>query len=148
MEQKNPFSEQVRLLVSLLPQVAKQECFALKGGTALNLFIRDMPRLSVDIDLAYLPVQDRDTSLAAIDEALMKIGTAIEKLVPGSITRAQLLKGTNKCIKLMVVKGRTTVKIEVTPVLHCPPRLWIASIERESEEQMVYQGKWKLAIDL
>jgi Nucleotidyl transferase AbiEii toxin, Type IV TA system len=107
MEQKNPFSEQVRLLVSLLPQVAKQECFALKGGTALNLFIRDMPRLSVDIDLAYLPVQDRDTSLAAIDEALTKIGTAIENLVPGCTVRAQLLKGTSKCIKLVVAQGGT-----------------------------------------
>ena len=49
----NPFIEQVRLLVSLLPRVAKQECFALKGGTAINMFLRDMPRLSVDIDLAY-----------------------------------------------------------------------------------------------
>jgi len=117
MEQKNPFSEQVRLLVSLLPQVAKQECFALKGGTALNLFIRNMPRLSVDIDLAYLRVQDRDTSLTAIDEALAKIGVAIEKSVPGSMVRSQLLKGTNKCIKLVVAQGGTTVKIEVTPVL-------------------------------
>ena len=117
MEQKNPFSEQVGLLVSLLPQVAKQECFALKGGTAFNLFVRNMPRLSVDIDLAYLPVQDRDTSLVAIDEALAKIGTAVEKSVQGSIVRAQLLKGTNKCIKLVVAQGGTTVKIEVTPVL-------------------------------
>ena len=39
------------MLVSLLPIVARQTCFALKGGTAINLFIRDMPRLSVDIDL-------------------------------------------------------------------------------------------------
>ena len=58
----NPFTDQVRLLVALLPSVAKQECFALKGGTAINLYLRDMPRLSVDIDLAYLPVEDRDTS--------------------------------------------------------------------------------------
>lgn len=51
-----PFTEQVRLLVMLLPHIAKQDCFALKGGTAINLFLRDMPRLSVDIDLAYIPV--------------------------------------------------------------------------------------------
>jgi predicted nucleotidyltransferase component of viral defense system len=51
MTPNNPFSDQVRLLVTLLPHVARQRCFALKGGTALNLFIRDMPRLSVDIDL-------------------------------------------------------------------------------------------------
>ena len=54
-----PFTEQVRLLVMLLPHVAKQDCFALKGGTAINLFLRDMPRLSVDIDLAYIPVSER-----------------------------------------------------------------------------------------
>ena len=64
-----PFTEQVRLLVMLLPHVAKQDCFALKGGTAINLFLRDMPRLSVDIDLAYIPVENRDTSLARIDDA-------------------------------------------------------------------------------
>ena len=73
MEANSPFSEQARLMVALLPQVAKQTCFALKGGTAINLFIRDMPRLSVDIDLAYLPVEDRQTSLTNIDKALAAI---------------------------------------------------------------------------
>ena len=50
-----PFTEQVRLLVMLLPHVAKQDCFALKGGTAINQFLRDMPRFSVYIDLALYP---------------------------------------------------------------------------------------------
>lgn len=48
---KEKYEEQVKLLVRVLPYVAKEECFALKGGTAINLFIRDLPRLSVDIDL-------------------------------------------------------------------------------------------------
>ena len=52
----SPYYAQVRLLVRELPVVAKETCFALKGGTALNLFVRDMPRLSVDIDLAYVPL--------------------------------------------------------------------------------------------
>jgi hypothetical protein len=39
------------LLVEVLPVVAGEPCFALKGGTAINLFVRDLPRLSVDIDL-------------------------------------------------------------------------------------------------
>ena len=51
----------------VLPIVVQEPCFALKGGTAINLFIRDMPRLSVDIDLAYLPVKPRDESLQEID---------------------------------------------------------------------------------
>ncbi len=60
------YRRQVEFLVRTLPYVAEEECFALKGGTAINLFVRDMPRLSVDIDLTYLPIADRDQSLAAI----------------------------------------------------------------------------------
>ena len=66
------FSNQVRLLVATLPQVYKEDCFALKGGTAINLFIRDMPRLSVDINLTYLPLETRETSLKKIDTALKR----------------------------------------------------------------------------
>ena len=47
------YREQVALLIEALPFIAKEKCFALKGGTAINLFIRDMPRLSIDIDLTY-----------------------------------------------------------------------------------------------
>ncbi|CDX43914.1 conserved hypothetical protein [Mesorhizobium sp. ORS 3359] len=50
--------------------------FALKGGTAINLFYRDMPRLSVDIDLTYLPVRDRADSLTDIDETMNRIMSA------------------------------------------------------------------------
>jgi hypothetical protein len=56
---------QVALLIRALPLVAEEPVFALKGGTAINLFVRDLPRLSVDIDLTYLPVEDRATSLAS-----------------------------------------------------------------------------------
>lgn len=47
--------------------------FALRGGTAINLFYGDMPRLSVDIDLTYLPVADWQSSLGAIDAALERL---------------------------------------------------------------------------
>lgn len=57
------YEAQVALLVRILPYVAKEEVFALKGGTAINLFYRDFPRLSVDIDLTYLPMKDRSDSL-------------------------------------------------------------------------------------
>jgi len=59
--------KQVALLIRTVPFVASEKEFALKGGTAINLFVRDMPRLSVDIDLTYVPVADRTTSLKAID---------------------------------------------------------------------------------
>src|SRR5436189_4281016 len=60
----NIYIEQVKLLLEILPELNQIECFALKGGTAINLFFRDMPRLSVDIDLTYLPVAGRTESLA------------------------------------------------------------------------------------
>ncbi len=48
------YTKQVKLLLDVLPEVAREEHFALHGGTAINLFVRDMPRLSVDIDLTYV----------------------------------------------------------------------------------------------
>ena len=71
------YVDQVRLLLSVLPDIVREKVFALKGGTAINLFYRDMPRLSVDIDLTYLPVDDRETSLKDIDETLDRIMAAI-----------------------------------------------------------------------
>lgn len=64
------YSRQAALVVRLLPLVAEESCFALKGGTAINFFVRDMPRLSLDIDLMYLPVKNRRSSLAGIESAL------------------------------------------------------------------------------
>lgn len=120
------FSDQVRLLVALLPHVARQECFALKGGTAINLFVRDMPRLSVDIDLVYLPVEERETSLAGIDGALRAIAADVERAVPGCTVRAATLAGTPYQFKLLMLRGEAAVKVEVTPVLRgclTPPEL-------------------------
>lgn len=59
----SPYFKQVQLMLRAIPDVAAESCFALKGGTAINLFVRDMPRLSVDIDLSYLPVDEpRETA--------------------------------------------------------------------------------------
>ena len=83
------YRKQVELLVQTLPQVAEETCFSLKGGTAINLFVRDMPRLSVDIDLTYLPIADRDYSLAKIDAALKRIGDRIKRLHPRSVRHSR-----------------------------------------------------------
>lgn len=77
------YRNQVALLLSVLPEVAKESAFALHGGTALNLFVRNMPRLSVDIDLTYLPIENRETTLKNIGLALERIKANIEKAVPG-----------------------------------------------------------------
>ena len=112
-----PYINQVELLVNLLPIVEKQTCFALKGGTAINLFLRNMPRLSVDIDLAYLPIETREKSLEGIDKAIGKIAEYIEKRIPNVQITPTVLKGTGKRYKLLVQQAQAHVKIEVTPVL-------------------------------
>ena len=79
---REDYAAQVALLVRVLPYVAKEEKFALKGGTAINLFYRDLPRLSVDIDLTYLPIKDRAESLVEINDAMDRIAAAIKAASP------------------------------------------------------------------
>ena len=81
------YRRQVTLLVRTLPFVAEETCFALKGGTAINLFVRDLPRLSVDIDLTCLPVASREESLADIDAGLLRIAGRIEASIAPNVER-------------------------------------------------------------
>ena len=108
------YAAQVRLLFRLLPIVAQEEVFALKGGTAINLFYRDLPRLSVDIDLTYLPIADRETSLRAIDEALDRIAAAAGTL--RGVKAARIGGGGGGDTRVQVEFQGARVKIETTPV--------------------------------
>lgn len=112
----SPFYPQVRLLIRVLPYVAEERCFALKGGTAINLFVRDMPRLSVDIDLAYVPVSDRETALNEIDGALHRIKAMLEGGSPAYQARISK-RESGRAYGLQVTDGVATIKIEVSPVL-------------------------------
>ena len=60
---KPGYRKQVSLLLDVPPEVGRADRFALHGETAINPFVRDMPRLSLDIDLAYVPVENWDTSM-------------------------------------------------------------------------------------
>ena len=111
------YRQQVALLIRTIPFVAKEESFALKGGTAINLFVRDMPRLSVDIDLTYLPVEDRATSLATIDAAMLRIAERIEAGIPGAKVNPSRSADEKIVTKLIVRAGDVQIKIEITPVL-------------------------------
>jgi predicted nucleotidyltransferase component of viral defense system len=111
------YRHQVALLIETIPFVAAEPDFALKGGTAINLFHRDMPRLSVDIDLTYLPVAPRPESLAAIDAAMKRMAAAIRKGLPGARV-TDVVNAREKIVtKLTVQKGDAQIKIEVTPVI-------------------------------
>lgn len=105
------YRQQVALLLAVLPEVAKEKCFALHGGTAINLFVRDMPRLSVDIDLTYLPIENREASLKHIAEALGRIKISLEKIIPGVRITPRLDAG-----KLQISANRVDIKLEVNLV--------------------------------
>lgn len=107
------YAGQVRLLLSAIPEIAREEIFALKGGTAINLFLRDLPRLSVDIDLVYLPVADRDSSLDAVRASLGRIADQLEGRLRLKVNRQLLPDGK----RLVVSSAESSIKIEVSPVL-------------------------------
>lgn len=111
------FSEQVRLLVTVMPYISQETCFALKGGTAINLFLRDMPRLSVDLDLVYVPVEERETSLTLMDAAMRRIAIRIRNALPDVVVAESVLPKIDKCIRLQVMRNTISIKIEVSPVL-------------------------------
>lgn len=60
------YREQVALLIEIIPEIEKVEEFVLHGGTAINLFIRELPRLSVDIDLTYISTEERKKAIPNI----------------------------------------------------------------------------------
>jgi hypothetical protein len=110
--------------------------FALKGGTAINLFEWDLPRLSVDIDLTYLPNHDRQESLEAIGDALARIGAEIERrLAPTHVVQTRQGREGME-VKLNCQRARTHVKIEVNPSLrgHLFPTRDLACSKRVQDQ--------------
>ncbi|MHA7130726.1 nucleotidyl transferase AbiEii/AbiGii toxin family protein [Algoriphagus namhaensis] len=105
---RSSYRRQVALLLTVLPEVAKEACFGLHGGTAINLFLRNMPRLSVDIDSTYIPIENRETSLAKISEALLRIKFRLEKILFGSHIFLQAHSS-----KLLISFQGAQVKVEV-----------------------------------
>lgn len=105
------YTKQVKLLLDVLPEVAKDECFAMHGGTAINLFVRDMPRLSVDIDLTYVEIAERNETLDGINSALIRIKERIESLRPSMRVQHK----ENVC-KLQLDQHGVMIKIEVNMV--------------------------------
>lgn len=110
------YRRQSALLVRVIPLIAEETCFALKGGTAINLFVRDMPRLSVDIDLTYLPIADRSASLAEIDASMRRIANRIKEGILGATVTPGMLNRETITNKLFVEAEGVRIKIEVTPV--------------------------------
>ena len=113
MDKDSPYYKQVLLLIRMLPVVATETVFALKGGTAINLFVRDFPRLSVDIDLAYLPLEPRDQALINVRAALQRI---TDRINTQPNIRAAIQDNKVDELRIIVSSPVATIKIEVSPV--------------------------------
>jgi predicted nucleotidyltransferase component of viral defense system len=155
------YRKQVELLVRTIPPVAQEACFALKGGTAINLFIRNMPRLSVDIDLTYLPLAERDAALIDIDLALKRIADRI-RIAEKNVRVTESAPRTQREINKLVVRTRdgVQIKVEVTPVLRgCVYEPVMMSVSQKVENDFgfaeinvlsfadLYAGKIMAALD-
>lgn len=108
------YHEQVRLLLRYLPALSSVDCFALKGGTAINLFVRDLPRLSVDIDLAFLPLSPRDEALRATGAALATMASYAGRVIPGLRV---IDAGSVDAPKQIAATDQARIKVEPNPVL-------------------------------
>lgn len=104
------YLRQIQLLVRCLPEVAREECFALKGGTAINLFVRELPRISVDIDLTYLPLKPRKEALSEIHAAMRSIARAIRGRIQNAEVQENMVGGI--CTKLQIHAEGIVVKVE------------------------------------
>jgi predicted nucleotidyltransferase component of viral defense system len=108
------YADTVRLLLTVAPEVFASDLFAMKGGTALNLFLHDMPRLSVDIDVVYMPWQtSREQALGAISMELEAIATRLGRF--GLNTRKINATGADTT-KLLIETADSQVKVEVNTV--------------------------------
>ena len=105
------YTKTVELLLEILPYALKDKRVALKGGTAINLFHRNFDRLSVDIDLCYLPLESRDDTFKNIHEILEKLKFELEDKLKLAVLSNHPLNGQKEA-KLIARKGDIEVKIE------------------------------------
>jgi len=138
------FFRQAELLLRILPLIHKEEVFALKGGTAINFFVRELPRLSIDIDLTYLPVNERDVALDDIGHALIRVSKEIKERIPGTGIVLKNIHGTNTLKGMIVNQEGITVKIEPNLVLRgsvYPPEMRILSKKAQALFELSVQSR-------
>lgn len=113
----NKYSSYAHLLLKVLPYVAREKCFNLKGGTAINLFVRNLPRLSIDIDLAYVGRESRLRAFQNAKDALSRITIDIEKSIPNVKVNHLESEDSISIGKMFVSQNGIQIKIEVNPVI-------------------------------
>lgn len=102
------YAQKVELLLRLLPLIMDERVFAVHGGTAINLFLKNLPRYSVDIDLTYIPLADRKKSMDDINAHLKSISEKANRAFPG----IHIIPNYVTCKLLCEYRGKQ-VKVEV-----------------------------------
>lgn len=113
----NRYLDRVALLVRILPILQAEPRFALKGGTAINLFEHGLPRLSVDIDLTWLPAREFEVDAKDIHEALARLAGRLRAPPFGLQVQLSAAAGAAAAHRLIVRQHRTQVQIETSPVM-------------------------------
>ncbi len=106
------YFKQTLLLLRVIPLINEDQSFALKGGTAINLFLRDLPRLSVDIDLVYIPVESRESTLKNISNNLLRIAERLQRSLAGTEIHTRTSGATGTVSKLLVRHRGAQIKVE------------------------------------
>lgn len=138
------YYDQVELLLTVLPTLEDIKDFALKGGTSINLFFRDMPRLSVDIDLALIKVLDRDSSIKLIDSHLVALSHKINQSYPN--IKINPKKASDGLIRgLLVENDKAQIKVEVNDIIRgsvypCEIKELCPKAQNEFEKYMEVQS--------
>jgi len=105
----NEYKKRVELLLKIVPQLYDIDTFAIHGGTAINLYVLDFPRYSVDIDLTYTLIKPRDESFAELHQSLLLLKECVRRVVPNVII-------TEKPNKILCNDKGVMVKVEVSGI--------------------------------
>lgn len=155
----NDYLEQAKLVLRVLPLIKRYEHFCLKGGTALNFFVHELPRLSVDIDLAYIPINNRDTALNEITASMESLKREVERRFSMSRVAAKRTEGYIRGLLIntggysikvepnLVIRG-TVFKSETRPLVSAAVDLFEAELDfQTSSVPDLYGGKVCAALD-
>ncbi len=155
------YYKQAELLLRILPFIMSEGDFALKGGTAINFFVRDMPRLSVDIDLTYCPLTERQSALEDISRHLRHLAEKISRVLPASkivfktLHNSPFLKGAivhwnDAVVKIepnLVIRG-TVFPVEIKSLSKKAEELFEMAVQVKTlSTSELYAGKICAALD-
>lgn len=158
---KKELNSKVKLLVETLSIIKDDKSLALKGGVAINYFHNEVPRYSVDIDLAYMPVKNREDALKDITKSVSDMKSKIESETNGYIATPHFLKSEKVAPRLYVNDGNTEIKVEINTVIrgsvYSPEKATLSKTAQEEFEAYIefntlnkadiYGGKMCAALD-